>query len=150
MGQSAYIKLVKGSEVSELTLEELKDQLLHYIEQTAKTGQQLGWDYSDAAFPYTIESKPEGEDVWFYLKGKNENYKYIVMGLGSEKQSVEVDPKNDDEEPPAEVDVHYIQVVLPEECTHGDKSKGNELCKYLANKLKAELHLFNGRVMRAK
>jgi len=42
---------------------------------------------------------------------------------------------------------HYIQVVLPEDSTHGDKGKANEFCKYLAKEYKGELHLFNDRIM---
>jgi hypothetical protein len=133
MGQSAYIKLVTGSTVPSLTLDELKEKLLHYREQLSQTAKQLGWEYDAAGFPYTIESKPEGADQWFYLKGANPLYKYIVFGVGS---------KHENEE-----DQHFVQVVLPDDATHGDKSKGNELCKHLGRQLKAELHLFNGRIM---
>jgi hypothetical protein len=133
MAQSAYIKLVEGSAVSTLSLDELRHQLEHYREQLAKTGTQLGWEYDEAGFPYTIETKPEAEGKWFYLKGTNPLYKYIVMGVGSESV-------NDTER-------HYIQMVLPDDSTHGDKSKGNEFSKYLGKLWKAELHLFNGRIM---
>lgn len=133
MAQSAYIKFVEGSAVSSLTLDELKNQLMHYRDQLALTGRQLEWEYDDAGFPYTLETKPEAEGQWFYLKAKNPLYKYIVMGVGSETQ--------------ADTERHYVQVVLPDDCTHGDKAKGNEFCKYLAKQWKAELHLFNGRVM---
>ncbi|WP_284638832.1 DUF1885 family protein [Paenibacillus silviterrae] len=133
MAQSAYIKFVEGSAVPSLTLEELKAQLLHYQEQLKLTGKQLGWDYDDAGFPYTIESKPEGEGKWFYLRGTNPLYKYIVLGIGTEAAG--------------ESEKHFVQMVLPDEATHGDKAKGNEFCKYLAKLWKAELHLFNGRVM---
>lgn len=134
MSQSAYIKLVEGSAVSSMTLDELKNLLLKYKEQLALTGQQLDWEYGDKGFPYTIETKPEGEGKWFYLKANNGYYRYIVMGVGSE-EITEGQPR------------HYIQVVLPEGATHGDKSKANEFCKHLARSLKAELHLFNGRTM---
>jgi hypothetical protein len=133
MSQSAYIKLVEGSAVQSVTLDELREQLLKYREQLAMTGKQLGWAYEEAGFPYTIETKPEGEGKWFYLKGKSPMYKYIVMGIGSETRG--------------DAETHYVQVVLPDDCTHGDKAKGNELCKYLGKVWKAELHLFNGRVM---
>jgi hypothetical protein len=133
MSQSAYIKFVEGSEVSSMTLDEVQEQLSRYKEQTALTGKQLDWDYADAAFPYTIETKPEGEGKWFYLKGKNNLYNYILFGVGSEIV--------EDQE------THFIQVVLPDQATHGDKAKGNELCKYFGRHLKAELHLFNGRIM---
>jgi hypothetical protein len=133
MSQNAYIKLVAGSTVPTLTLDELKEKLLHYREQLSLTAKQLGWEYDDAGFPYTIETKPEGENKWFYLKGTNPLYKYMVMGVGSSTE-------NDEER-------HFIQVVLPHDATHGDKSKGNEFCKHLGKQLKAELHLFNGRIM---
>ncbi|MFE5319757.1 DUF1885 family protein [Paenibacillus sp. NPDC056579] len=133
MAQSAYIKFVEGSALSSLSLDELKEQLLHYKEQLQLTGKQLGWDYDDAGFPYTIETKPEAEGKWFYLKGKNSLYKYIVMGPGKDQNG--------------ETEQHYVQVVLPDDSTHGDKAKGNEFCKYLAKLWKAELHLFNGRTM---
>jgi hypothetical protein len=133
MGQSAFIKFVDGSTVSSLTLEDLQGQLMHYKEQLALTGKQLGWEYDDVGFPYTVETKAEGKDKWFYLKGKNALYKYIVMGVGNEIAN--------------EKERHYIQVVLPDDATHGDKSKANEFCKHLGKQLKAELHLFNGRIM---
>lgn len=133
MAQSAYIYLVDGSAASTLTLDELKDHLNRYKEQTALTGRQLGWDYAASAFPYSVETKPEGQGKWFYLKGSNPLYKYILFGVGS---------KTEEDKQQA-----YIQVTLPDDATHGDKSKGNELCKYLAKHLKAELHLFNGRTM---
>ncbi len=133
MSQSAYIKFVTGSAVPSLTLEELKEKLLQYREQLSLTAGQLGWEYEDAGFPYTIETKPEGEGKWFYLKGKNQLYKYIVFGVGSENAG--------------EQERHFVQVVLPDDATHGDKAKGNEFCKHLSRQLKAELHLFNGRIM---
>ncbi|MDD9270106.1 DUF1885 family protein [Paenibacillus sp. GCM10023248] len=133
MAQSAYIKFVTGSAVTALTLNEIKEKLLHYREQLSLTAKQLGWEYDEAGFPYTIETKAEGEGKWFYLKGINPLYKYMVIGVGTEKHQ--------DEER------HYVQVVLPDDATHGDKSKGNEFCKYLGKLLKAELHLFNGRIM---
>jgi len=126
MSQSAFIKLVQGSAVSELPLTLLKEKLLHYRDQTALTGSQLDWDYADAAFPYTIEDRQD--DRWFYLQGTNPLYKYIIFGTGEEGPS-------------------SIQVVLPEEATHGDKAKANELCKFIAKQLQAELILFNGRTI---
>lgn len=133
MSQSAYISFVEGSSVASMTLEELKSQLIHYQDQLAKTGQQLGWDYADAGFPYTIETKPEANDQWFYLKGKNSMYRYIVLGVGTDKVG--------------DTDRHFAQIVLPDDATIGDKAKANELCKHLAKQLKAELTLFNGRIM---
>lgn len=133
MAQKAYIKLVEGSSFQSITLDDLKSQLLHYREQLAQTGQQLGWGYEGAAFPYTIEQKPDGEGQWFYLRGNNASYRYIVMGIENKP--------NDDPEPCT------VQIVLPDGSTFGDKSKGNELCKYLGKIWKAEVQLFNGRIM---
>lgn len=133
MAQSAYIYLVDGSAASTLTLDELKGHLGRYKEQAALTGQQLDWDYAASAFPYSVETKPEGKEQWFYLKGSDPAYKYILFGIGRKTEE--------------DKETCYIQVTLPDDATHGDKSKGNELCKYLARQLKAELHLFNGRTM---
>ncbi|MFD2612859.1 DUF1885 family protein [Paenibacillus gansuensis] len=133
MGQSAFVTLVEGSSSAEISLDEVRELLLQYREQAALTGQQLGWDYAEAAFPYTIETKPDGEGIWFYLKGKNSLYKYIVVGTGTSQEESSV--------------YRHIQIVLPSDATHGDKAKANELCKYLGRKLKARLQLFNGRIM---
>ncbi|WP_028611180.1 DUF1885 family protein [Paenibacillus harenae] len=132
MSQSAYIKFVQGSTVEAMTLEDIRSKLLHYREQTALTGSQLDWDYADAAFPYTIESKQD--DRWFYLKGTNPLYKHIIFGPGETRSA-------------AGQSVPCVQVVLPDEATHGDKAKANELCKYLAKQCQAELTMFNGRTI---
>lgn len=133
MSQRAYIKLVGTSVVQSVTLDDLKTQLTHYKEQFAQTGSQLDWNYADAAFPYTIEQKPDGEDQWFYLKGNNPLYRYIAFGVENTT--------------PEATEPSQIQVILPEGSTIGDKSKGNEFCKYLGKIWKAEVHLFNGRIM---
>ena len=137
MSQSAYIKLVEGSEPGAIGLAQLKHELLHYKEQTDRTGRQLGWDYAEAAFPYEIETAPEGEDRWFYLKGTHPNYKFIIIGISA-------DEAGDADSAAAS---SQIQIVLPDGSTHGDKAKANEFCRSLGKKFKAELHLFNGRVM---
>ncbi|OGX60807.1 MAG: hypothetical protein A2189_04590 [Paenibacillus sp. RIFOXYA1_FULL_44_5] len=133
MVQNAYVKFVSGSTVTSMSLNEVKEQLVKYQEQTSLTGKQLDWDYKDSAFPYSIEDKPEAEGKWFYMKAQDPKYKHIVFGIGKEQ----ID----------EQETHYIQVALPEGSTYGDKGKANEFCKYLARQLKAELHLFNGRIM---
>lgn len=135
MSQSAFIKLVQGSAASTVTLEDIKSSLRHYLEQTELTGQQLGWSYAEAAFPYTFESRAGEEDRWFYLKGKNPKYRFILFGTASS-------PEGPEAEAPA-----CIQVVLPEQSTHGDKAKANEYCKWLGKKLQAEVKLFNGRTI---
>ncbi|MGM0803231.1 MAG: DUF1885 family protein [Bacillota bacterium] len=136
MSQSAYVKLVPASLKQVITLEELKDFLLYYRSITTKTGEQLSWGYADAAFPYTIEEKEEAEGRWFYLKGIDQRKnKYILVGIGTDKNN---DPN---------LEQCYIQFTLTDISTHGDKGKANEFCKFIASKLKGELHLFNGRVM---
>ncbi|HJV45683.1 MAG TPA: DUF1885 family protein [Bacillota bacterium] len=134
MGKSAFIKLVKESAVQEVTLNDIKEKLNHYIDMTKKTGEQLSWGFADAAFPYSVIEKREASGQWFYLKGNDPKlYKYILVGVGQEE--------NEDGK------TNYIQVVLPEDSTHGDMGKANEFCKYLAKDYKGELHLFNSRVM---
>ncbi|ANC76720.1 hypothetical protein ABE65_007860 [Fictibacillus phosphorivorans] len=134
MSQSAYVKLVPASIQQVITIDELKDLLLYYRSITTKTGEQLSWEYAEAAFPYTIEEKEEAKGKWFYLKGLDQRKnKYILVGIGKE-----VDTDNEQ---------HYIQFTLTDISTHGDKGKANEFCKFIASKLKGELHLFNGRVM---
>lgn len=133
MSQSAFIYFAPTSAVSSLSPEELKEKLLYYLDQLTKTAQQLNWDCADAGFPYTIETKQEAKDQWFYLKGTNFLYKHIVFGVGREQADGE--------------DRSFVQIVLPDDCTPGDKSKGNEFGKFLARHLKAQLKLFNGRTM---
>jgi hypothetical protein len=133
MSQSAFIKFVNGSTVTAVTLDELKDKLNYYRDQVTLTGKQLGWEYAEAAFPYSVEQKAEAEGKWFYLKGIDKLYKYILFGVHVPAEGAE--------------DSGYIQITLPDDCTHGDKAKGNEFCKFLAKTYKAELHLFNGRVI---
>ncbi|GEB33135.1 MULTISPECIES: DUF1885 family protein [Brevibacillus] len=131
--QSAYIYFVNGSTAQSATIEDVKAKFTRYMDMTAKTGQQLGWSYQEAAFPYTIEERPEGKESWFLLKGKDPSmYKSIVVGVGS---------ANEDG-----TEKHYIQISLPEAATNGDMNKANEYCRYLARDYKAELHLFNKRV----
>ncbi|WP_168122004.1 DUF1885 family protein [Paenibacillus sp. HB172176] len=132
MAQSAYIKLVQGSATQSVTLRNVQELLLRYRDQLVLTGKQLGWDYAGAAFPYSIETKQD--DRWFYLKGTAGEYKHIIFGIGEAASA-------------AGDEVSCIQVVLPDEATHGDKAKANELCKHLAKKLQAELLMFNGRTV---
>jgi hypothetical protein len=133
MSQSAYICLVQGSTVAEIDLEGVKEQLRHYREQVSQTGKQLGWDYADAAFPYGIETKPDANGQWFYLKGHNPLYKFIVFGT----ERLEEDGQS----------MPCIRIVLPDGATHGDKAKANELCKWIGRKLQARVKMFNGRTI---
>ncbi len=128
----AVIQLVEGSTQQEIQLEDVKKKLEYYVEQAALTGQQLNWDYASATFPYTMEEQSDGTTTWLVLKGKEPHlYKYLVIGVGKEEQSGQ----------------HYIQVIVPQDATHGDRAKANEFCRYLARSYQGELHLFNGRVI---
>ncbi|MBU8906746.1 DUF1885 family protein [Desertibacillus haloalkaliphilus] len=139
MSNHAYIKLVEASSQQTITLAELKDIFTYYKGITTKTGDQLSWNYSEAAFPYEIVDLPEEDGEWFYLKNKDQpRYNYIVFGIGNEEINT------DDGETKSQT---YIEIILPEGATHGDKAKANEFCKFLGNKLKGEVHLFNNRIM---
>jgi hypothetical protein len=143
LSKNAYIKLVQASEKQVITLEEVKQMLHYYQTITSKTGEQLSWGYSDAAFPYTIEEKADSDANWFYLKGHDpRKHRYILIGIGTEEAKTE-----QAESDAQENSTYYIQVSLTDISTHGDKGKANEFCKFLASKLKGELHLFNGRIM---
>lgn len=126
----AYIKLVPASKKKAITLQEVKQLFQYYQEIMSKTGEQLGWGYQQAAFPYQLIETDEGEEKWFYLIGDGHRYRKIIAGVGSQ-----------------ETGESFIQITLPNEATHGDKGKANEFCKFLAKKLEGELHLFNGRIM---
>ncbi|MGD8189963.1 DUF1885 family protein [Brevibacillus ginsengisoli] len=131
--QSSYIYLVEGSTAPTVSLADVKIKLQAFVEATKKTGEQLGWDYSNSAFPYVIDEKPQGKDSWFLLKGKDpDSYKSIIIGVGSKALNG--------------TERSYIQVSLPESATHGDKGKANEFTRYFGREFKGEAHLFNGRV----
>ncbi|MDP4169496.1 MAG: DUF1885 family protein [Bacillota bacterium] len=138
MAENAYIKLVAASSQKDITIDEVKQFFHYYKEITAKTGDQLGWKYEEVSFPYSIKETEEGKDKWFYLHSEND--RYYAMIIGADKETVL-------DENGVENEQSYIQITLPEGSTFGDKGKANEFCKFLANKLKGELHLFNGRIM---
>jgi hypothetical protein len=121
----AYIKLVPASKKQTITLEELKQLFEHYKNICKKTGEQLGWNYIDSAFPYEYDETAET----IVLKGKDIRYRAIEFHVGHEN------------------DHCFIQITLPKNATHGDKGKANEFCKFIARQLEGELHLFNGRIM---
>lgn len=129
MPQSAYIRVPKRNGKEPLSYADVKAAVEHYIEITLKTGKQLDWPYEQAAFPYSIEVREEGERRWFYLKGKDPMlYKVILIGVGEDGED------------------SVVQITLTDISTHGDKGKANELARYLAKKLKGSLTLFNGRI----
>jgi hypothetical protein len=132
LSKSAYIKLVKGSNQEEISLEEVKNLFLYYREMVSLTGKQLDWNYHEAAFPYEMEEREQDGVPYLLLKGKKTNHYFgLIVGVAKEE----------------ETGIPYIQVVLPNQATHGDAAKGTEVCKFLAKQLKGELHLFNGRIM---
>ncbi|MFD2443361.1 DUF1885 family protein [Bacillus sp. CGMCC 1.16607] len=138
LASNAYIKLVPSSAKDTISTDELKDLFTYYKDITSKTGDQLSWMYTEAAFPYEIKEEPSGKGTWFYLYSHHERYKAILLG---------VDEENIQNEDGSTRTQTYIQVTLPEISTYGDKGKANEFCKFLAKKLQGELHLFNGRIM---
>jgi len=133
MSQSAYVQLVKGSAADSITLEDVLAILERYRAQTTLTGQQLDWSYAELAFPYTIEQRTSNGVSWLCLNGNHPDYRYIWLGVGTKQQEDQTIP--------------YIQIVLPNGSTHGDKSKANEFCKYMGKQLKAQVLLFNARTM---
>lgn len=133
MSKSAYIYLVEQSKQHEITMDTVKEWILYYKEITKKTGEQLGWDYDQHAFPYEVEEKDDKHGHYLLLSGHDQKYRYLLIGVGNKTMN--------------ESDTYYIQLTLPEGSTQGDVGKGNELAKFLAKKLEGELHLFNKRVM---
>ncbi|WP_127531454.1 DUF1885 family protein [Paenibacillus kobensis] len=138
MSQNAYIRLVKSSAAPEgVTLSDLEQSLHAYQDAVRRTGSQLDWEYENAAFPYTIEPvtpPSEKEPSWLYLRGRESRYRHIALS------AIPADTGSEDSCP-------IVQIALPDGATHGDKSKANELSRFIARSLKAELQLFNGRIM---
>ena len=119
MDNRAWIRLVENSTQTEVSLEDVKERLERYVDMASRTGRQLGWSYEEAAFPYTMEERTENGNSWLILKGKDPKmYRGLVIGVKQE---------------PAEKGGHHtIQILIPPGATHGDKSKANEFCRYLA------------------
>ncbi|WP_180316797.1 DUF1885 family protein [Cytobacillus eiseniae] len=138
MASNAYIKLVPSSAKGDISTAEVKDLFQYFKEITAKTGKQVDWKYNEAAFPYELKEMEDGKGEWFYLKSANDRYNIILLGV--DKETVHNEDGSEHEQT-------YIQITLPETSTYGDKGKANEFCRFLAKKLKGELHLFNGRIM---
>ncbi|KAA9026025.1 DUF1885 family protein [Niallia endozanthoxylica] len=138
MANQAYIKLVPSSVKQTITIDELKETLEYYKEITGKTGEQLNWQYNEAAFPYEITEEIVNNTKQLILISNHERYHSITLSINEEKAS------NSDENEAIQT---YIQLTLTNRSTYGDKGKANEFCKFLANKFQGELHLFNGRIM---
>ncbi|MGV2942173.1 DUF1885 family protein [Mesobacillus sp. LC4] len=138
MSSNAYIKLVPSSSQQAISTEELKNLFIYYKEITAKTGDQVDWNYENSAFPYDLKEKEDGKGKWFYLESSQDRYNAILIGVDTEAVV---------EEDGTEREQSYIQITLPPTATAGDKGKANEFSKFIGKKLQGELHLFNGRVM---
>ena len=130
MIEHAYIKWTDDSGRTG-HLEELKKWFHDYKAMAAKTGEQLNWTYEEAAFPYSLQEKNFGGARWLVLNSDTDRYHSILFRTGHEEETGQ----------------SFIEAILPQGSTHGDKGKANELCKFLAGRLNAELHLFNKRVM---
>jgi hypothetical protein len=124
--QDAFIKLVPKSKQQSISLDDVKKLFHYYKTITAQTGQQIGFTYSNNAFPYEMVDTSE---TTLCLKSNHERYHSIYVGIGIEN-----------EQP-------FVQITLPHSATFGDKGKANEFCRFLAKKLEGELQLFNGRTM---
>ncbi|SET86668.1 protein of unknown function [Salinibacillus kushneri] len=124
MSRSTYVYVDKENSI---TLKNVKEYLTYYQEITSKTGKQLAWNYEDHAFPYTVIEKKEEQGNYLLLKGNLDRYYGLLIGVD-------------------EIE-NIIQITLPNSAKHGDKSKANELAKFLRKKLHGKLKLFNGRMM---
>jgi hypothetical protein len=138
MIESAYIKLVPESIKKNISIQEVRELLSYYQMITTKTGIQLKWDYEKKAFPYDVKEPENMKNKMIYLQSNIDRYHMILIGVDQEMVQ---------DEDGLERNQSYIQVTLPETSTYGDKGKANELCKFLAKSLQAQLHLFNKRVM---
>ncbi|PLT34356.1 DUF1885 family protein [Bacillus sp. V5-8f] len=138
MAETAYIKLVPGSDKETVTLDDVKQLFAYYKQITSKTGNQLDWNYKSHAFPYEIKEPSDSGGRWMYLQSDSDRYHLILIGIDQEKAFDELHKERIQT---------YIQITLPKTATYGDKGKANEFCRFLAKKLKGELHLFNKRVM---
>lgn len=138
MVRNAYIKLVPASAKENVTIGEIRELLQYYKQITTKTGNQVDWNYQEAAFPYVIHEVEVENGTWLHLSSNHDRYHAIYIGVTEENIT---DGEGAEHKQPV------IQVTLPHTATYGDKGKANEFCKFLGKKLKAELHLFNGRIM---
>jgi len=130
LGITAKIKLVAGAKQNTISLNEVKDLLNRYIDWKKRTSELVSFQAGKSSyFPYEIKEKPEAEGKWFYLKGDGVDYRFINFGVGVDDG------------------ISFIEIALPDNYTHGDLAKGNEFAKYFGELLKAEVHLFNERVM---
>ncbi|WP_160909344.1 DUF1885 family protein [Pontibacillus yanchengensis] len=134
MAESAYINLVEQSKHQTITLKDLAEIVEKYQSVAKKTGAQLGWDYNSSSFPYKVEEAQIENASFLLLRGTNEKYSYILMGV----QTILSNGENNN---------YVIQITLLNGCTQGDKNKAVEFAKFIAHQVEGELILFNGRKM---
>lgn len=138
MSLSTFIKIKDGSLKTDISIEDIKELINQYKHSISQTSKQLAWNYSKHAFPYVLKETDEGKQQWFYLHSEEKDYHIMAIG---------VDCEHSEAPDGTERRVPYIQISLSKHSTNGDKSKANELAKFLSKKLKGELHLFNGRII---
>lgn len=138
MSSNAYIKLVPSSTQQAISTDELKELFNFYKQITAKTGDQVDWNYESSAFPYDLKEKEDAKGTWFYLSSSHDRYNAIIFGI--DKETIVSEDGTEREQ-------SYIQITLPPTATAGDKGKANEFSKFIAKKVQGELHLFNDRIM---
>ncbi len=135
---STFIKIKDGSLKRDISIEDIKELINQYKRSLSQTSKQLAWDYHKHAFPYVLKETDEGKSQWFYLHSEEKDYHIMAISVDYEHSEA---PEGIKKRTP------YIQINLSKHSTNGDKSKANELAKFLSKKLKGELHLFNGRII---
>ncbi len=129
MSNHAYIKLVSSSTKRDIDIDEVKTLFQSYTKQNEKTAQQLNWSYENFAFPYKIKEASINKKE-LILISNHDRYHSLSIHIERDKDAQTM-----------------IVVALLSKSTYADKGKANELCKFLAKRLEADLHLFNVRVM---
>jgi hypothetical protein len=129
MSNHSCIKLVSSSTKQDIDMNEIKAMFHSYVKQNKKTAQQLNWNYEYFSFPYEIEDASINKEK-IKLISNHDRYHSLSIHIERDKDKQTV-----------------IIVSLLNQSTYADKGKANDLCKFLAKNLEAELHLFNGRVM---
>lgn len=132
--EQTIIKVSQKLDETAITCDSVKELLGYYNEITSKTGNQLNWSYENHALPYDIMDEDKDGQRFLHLQGRDRTeYHHLLISVSTEETE--------------ESKTAYIIIHLPSDATHGDKGKANEFAKFLGNKYKGELTLFNGRIM---
>lgn len=132
MPRSLFIHLTTESKQQQITYQEIRELLNYYSSMLKNTGKQLNWKYDEASFPYDIQERHSNGSPYLYLEGTcPENYHSLLLGIHQDETTKQ----------------HNVQITLSTNSTFGDKAKAIEFAKFLAKKLKGELHLFNERII---